>query len=403
MTFTIPTKMKPSVGGIGYDSSEWEQLPATPILSILQLQFTSEVNLEDPSQTASVLWEKSLEFVSSLQGFQGLHWAPVNPYTVITLIQWDSGLAWSRFQCSLGFSMLLGYLEHVTNRCVRLALPDYLSNSHFRLELVSYDFSMQSDASQNALEERQSKFKGRWNSLCKPDGIDDMIYAYGDWIEDDYLIQKHYLGFGPAGQKGKDFKVENRYFAGLVFWKADIELNIPSKIANQFSILAQEANAMTASMTEQIRYVGVSTPEKALHGVISSRPTWDYRLLNTTVIRRPDLDDASRREYEDKVHMQAVEESFTDGDKRRVPSPVGTWFRMGSINQYETLQLPEWPTPNNMLEMISFRILDKTSSHFKTAFGDLRDAIWKLSGWRGARQAIASKDPAKIFLLAGTS
>lgn len=403
MTFSIPTKMKPSLGGICYDSSEWEQLPVTPILSILQLKFTSEVNLEDPSHTASVLWQKSVEFVSSLQGFQGLYWAPVNQTTIIILIQWDSGLAWSRFQCSLGFSMLLGYLEHVINRCIQLALPDSLTNSTFRLELVSYGFSTQSDASHNALGERQSNFKEQWDSLCQPSRIDDMIYAYGDWLEDDCLIQKPYLGFGQAGQKEKDFKVENRYFAGLVFWKADLDLNIPSKIANQFAILAREANSVTASMTEDIRYTGVNTLEKAVPGAVSSQQTWNYQLLNTTVIGRSDLDDVSRREYEDKIHLKAVEESFTDGDQRRVPSPAGTWFRMGSINQYETLQMPDWCTPQTMLEMISFRVLDKASSHFKAAFGDLRDAIWKLSGWRGARQAVDPKDPTTTFLLAGAS
>lgn len=324
--------MKPSLGGICYDSSEWEQLPVTPILSILQFKFTSEVNLEDPSQRASVLWQKSVEFVSSLQGFQGLYWAPVNQTTVIILIQWDSGPAWARFQCSLGFSMLLGYLEYVINRCIQLALPKSLTNSAFRLELVSYDFSTRSDASHNALEERQSMFKKQWESLCQPSGIDDMIYACGDWLEDDYLIQKQHLGFGQAGQKEKDFKVESRYFAGLVFWKDDLDLNIPSKIANKFAILAQEANAVTASMTEHIRYIRVDTP--AVPGAIPSQQTWNYQLFNTTVIRRSDLDDASRREYEDKIHLKAVEKSFTDGDRRRVPSPAGTWFRMGSINQY---------------------------------------------------------------------
>ncbi|KAJ6114988.1 hypothetical protein N7486_000766 [Penicillium sp. IBT 16267x] len=393
MTFSIPSKMKPSVGGIFYDSPEWEQLPVTPILSILQFKFNSEVNLEDTSQTVFVLWRNSVEFVSSLQGFQGLHWAPVNQNTVIILIQWDSGPAWSRFQCSLGFSMVLGYLEHVTNRCVQLALPAHLSNAPFCLELVSYDFSARSDASQNVPEGRQSKFKERWNSLCQPNGINDMMYAYGDWIEDGYLIQKHYLGFG-GGQREQGFKVDSHYFAGLVFWKADIDLIISSKIADQFAVLAQEANAVTTFMTEKLRYIGATASilQKAVPGAISSQPSWNYPLLNTKVFRRPDLDDSSRRECEDKIHLKAVEASITDGGKRIVPSPAGAWFPMGLINQYETLLMPEWCTPKAMLEMIYFRVLHKTSSHFKTAFEDLRDAIWKLSGWRGARQAFAPND-----------
>ncbi|KAJ5937679.1 hypothetical protein N7454_004021 [Penicillium verhagenii] len=66
----LPSAMKPAVAGIWYDSPDWEQLPATPILSVLQLKFVSEVNLEDVSQTVSVLWRKSVEFLSTIPGFQ---------------------------------------------------------------------------------------------------------------------------------------------------------------------------------------------------------------------------------------------------------------------------------------------------------------------------------------------
>ncbi|KAJ5713598.1 uncharacterized protein N7483_010779 [Penicillium malachiteum] len=81
-----PSMMKPSLRGIWYDSLDWEHLPATPILSIFQFEFLSLVNLEDTSQTVSVLWRKSVEFASTLPGFQGLYWAPVNQSAVMVLI-----------------------------------------------------------------------------------------------------------------------------------------------------------------------------------------------------------------------------------------------------------------------------------------------------------------------------
>lgn len=224
--------MKPCLRRICFDSTDWERLPATPILSILQLKFISEVNLEDTSQPVSALWRKSVEFVSTLPGFQGLYWAPVNQSAVIILIPWDSGTAWSRFQCSLGFSMLLGYLENVTNRCVQLALPVDLSNACFRLELVSYGFPAPSDISQNVPEERQSNFKERWNSSLQPGVINDMLYACGDWIEDDYLIKKRFFGFShPGSPIEENFKVANHYFAGLVFWRTVIHSDVLSNMA----------------------------------------------------------------------------------------------------------------------------------------------------------------------------
>lgn len=116
------------------------------------------------------------------------------------------------------------------------------------------------------------------------------------------------------------------------------------------------------------------------------------------MICRYDLDDSSRLEREDRVHLAAAEAPFSNEHNRIVPSPAGTWFSMGSINQYEMPKEPHRWTPH-MLEMVSFRLLHQTS-HFKTAFGDLRDALWKLSGWCGVRQAIAHYDPARRFLLA---
>lgn len=91
-------KIKPSLHKIPYDSRRDEdELPPAPILSILQFTFRSGVDLGDTSQPVSTLWRSSLEFVSTIPGFQGLHWAQVNQESasqlIIILIQWDSGLA----------------------------------------------------------------------------------------------------------------------------------------------------------------------------------------------------------------------------------------------------------------------------------------------------------------------
>jgi hypothetical protein len=92
-----------------------------------------------------VLWQKSLKFVSKIPGFQRLYWAPVDlglaNQEIIVLMQWHSGRGWRLFQSSLGFSMMLGYIESISNRCVQLALPANLFSLDSVLELVSFRFS----------------------------------------------------------------------------------------------------------------------------------------------------------------------------------------------------------------------------------------------------------------------
>ncbi|KAJ5701101.1 hypothetical protein N7488_008649 [Penicillium malachiteum] len=357
--------MEPCLRGICFDSTEWEQLPATPALSILKFKFKDEVDLEDFSKPVYSLWQQSVEFLSTIPGFQGLYWGSIYKDEVIVLVQWYGGKAWGRFECSLAFSMLLGHLELVANRCMQLALSTSLPNASFRLELVSYDFPASPDASQNALEERQSNSKERWNSIFQLSGITDAMYGAGQWIEDDYLVQKHFFCYGfPKGLIAEDSKIENRLFAGLVFWKTDLQLefNAPSTIADRFALLAREASTVTISMTEQMRYEGInaSISQNPSASYSPGRPLSDNPLLNIPVTCQWDLDDLSRMDRADRVHLESVELAYKD---RIGPSPAGTCY--------------------------------------KSAFGGLRDALWKLSGWRGVRQGTNPNDPDRVYLLAG--
>ncbi|KAJ5618565.1 hypothetical protein N7528_006676 [Penicillium herquei] len=395
--------MEPCLRGICFDSTEWEQLPATPVLSILKFRFKDEVELENPSKPVYALWRKSVEFVSKTPGFQGLYWGPIDKDEILVLVQWDSGKAWSRFECSLGFSMLLGHLEHVTNRCMQIALPTSLLNASFRVEVVSYDFPASPEAPQTALEERQSNFKERWNSIFQFGGITDAIDACGEWIEDDYLVQKHFFCYGlPKGLIAENFEIERYYFVGLVFWKTDrqFEFNASSTIADQFALLAREASTVTISMTEQMRYEGInpSISQNLSAGHSSGKRLFDKPLLNIPVTCQCDLDDLSRMDRADRVHLDSVELAYRD---RLVPSPAGTWYSMGSINQYDMPKnVLHDSESQHMVLLVSFRLLHNTPC-YKSAFGGLRDALWKLSGWRGVRQGTNPKDPERVYLIAG--
>ncbi|KAJ5751644.1 hypothetical protein N7520_008561 [Penicillium odoratum] len=315
----------------------------------------------------------------------------------MVLIQWENGPAWSRFQCSLGFSMLLGYLEHVTNRCTQLALPAHISSATFRLELFSYDFP----ASENTPDERQYKFKERWNSLFRLNAMNDLIYARGEWVEADF--RSYEKRFDVPSTITEDFKVENHYFSGLILWKTGIDLEIPSKIADQFAILAKEANGLVISMTEQMRYEGSNnSSQKTACAPLSDQPAWDYPLLNTPVIRRCDLEDSVRLDFEDVVHIESMRQAYTAGNNREVSSPAGNWFQMGSMTQYELPSMHTQRTRQSatVLEVISFRLLHQTPN-FDNLFAELRVAIWKLRHKPGVYRASDHNDPTRMFLLAG--
>lgn len=155
----------PCLDNIAWNSREADQLPADPVLGILQFTFHAGVDVSEPSQPASVLWRNSLKFVSTIPGFQRIYWAPLDshsPYQqIIVLIQWDSGHGWKLFQSSLGFSMMLGYVESISNRCIRLALPANQFSFPCVLELVSFQFS----ATQI---DKRPVFKSKWEAAFAP-------------------------------------------------------------------------------------------------------------------------------------------------------------------------------------------------------------------------------------------
>lgn len=63
---------RPRLVNIVYDSKEANHQPTIPVLSILQFTFYSGVDVLDPSQLGSLLWRKSLKYVSTIPGFRSM-------------------------------------------------------------------------------------------------------------------------------------------------------------------------------------------------------------------------------------------------------------------------------------------------------------------------------------------
>ncbi|RDW91799.1 hypothetical protein BP5796_01193 [Coleophoma crateriformis] len=128
--FNQGVKVHPYLNDVPYTKLADNQLPLTPVLSILRLSFYPDVNMTDQSQPISNLWHSSLEFVSTIPGFRKLHWAVEHQQpaeNIILLIQWESGLSVPfRLQSSAGLSDKRIFQPHS---------PIGASNTNFRLEL----------------------------------------------------------------------------------------------------------------------------------------------------------------------------------------------------------------------------------------------------------------------------
>lgn len=369
-------KIKPCLQGLPYDLEHVNQLPTAPVLSILQFTFSPGVNLIKPSQPASALWFASLEFVSTIPGFQGLHWGLVNQESpsqqVLVLIQWDSGLAWRCFQCSIGFRMLQGYVTEIYNRCVLLSLPTEVSASTSQciLELVSYQFSPSA-----AQREPLQNFKLRWESALLPllsNGDDDfaneLLFASGDWLQ-------------------SDDKSENRYFAGVLFWKADMHPDHLQRltrsnlynVTDRFKELSSSTIAVVSSLTQKLRFVKCSKllgAKDLVRPSVSTEINYQHPILRTAIIRKYDSDCLKGPGEKDQVHLASV--AAERSGQRITVGPAGHQNPMGLMNQHYVLPRPEF-APKPLIDMITFRT--QNSSRFVLgAFKDLRLSLWKLHG-----------------------
>lgn len=171
---------------------------------------------------------------------------------IIVLIQWDTGPTWKRFQFSMGFSMLLGYLSSsdLFNRCLQLNLPFDFMNLDCNLEIVSFRFSPNLTNLPSGVSEYEEKFTAQWDTIfhqVMKDGNVNMrlIVSCGGWIEEDY-------------------KTEDRYFTGFLFWKSTgnglnglqrLSERNAHDIHNKITALSRKANSAVSMVTNPLKHL----------------------------------------------------------------------------------------------------------------------------------------------------
>lgn len=360
---------KPHLNGISFLTRDVDQLPGNPILSILHFTLQAGVDVADQSQLASNLWRKSLKYVSTIPGFQGLYWGPVDQPSscqqIIVLIQWDSGHSWRVFQHSLGFGMMLGYIENISNRCIQLALPvDSLFASHSCLELVSFQFS--EIPSTDQIARLRSKWSDMFPSYLSNALVESsLIHFCGEWLEVD-----------------KDS--EHRFFVGLLFWKHHIQTNNNENRLRPIDSLNIEKDIEDIRKDATNVVSAFTTPLNHIPFKISSLQSLGLQPLSVSQTEHPlfqmptdpkfNLDELVLSSGQDRLHVESVIEARRG--QRLAGGPAGMWVAMGYLSQHHLPRQLKYDASPNM-EMISFRV-PIGNSQVESSFEILRKELWDL-------------------------
>jgi hypothetical protein len=382
----------PRFDGLPYYSDKLDQLSDDPVLGILQFTFNPEVDVSDASQRASILWQKSLRFVSTIPGFQSLYWSSVNDVSpcqqIIVLIQWENVLGWGLFQSSLGFSMMLGYISQASNRCVQLDVPlDIPDSCH--LELVSFQFPAALSVSQ--LDEKAG-FKAKWgNAFPKPvNGIilsSELAHACGQWLQ-------------------RDKESEDQFFIGLLFWNSTPQFeghlqlrgggiqNLTKHIAE----LIEDAMHVVSACTGQLNHVsGDPLPDSPQCQIKHQAFHADVKPIYSA---KEDQNESGK----DKYHVESMSQARRKPRERIAAGPAGAWYMMAHISQHH---LPRQINRSevDVIQMISFRA-QRGNTEVQSQLEALRVKLWKLGdcpplAWGKENENEGDSDSDKFLLFLG--
>ncbi|KAJ5285958.1 hypothetical protein N7524_001264 [Penicillium chrysogenum] len=394
----------PCLNNIAYNSKETAQLPAVPVLSIIHFTFHAGVNISEPSQLASILWRKSLKFVSTIPGFQQLYWATVDADTdtasqdqqVIVLIQWDSGHGWKLFQSSLGFAMMLGYIRNISNRCIQITLPDNLSRVSFDivLEIVSFQFS---DTLATAQVDQKSDFRFKWESIISlyPSNVtteseSGLIHYCGEWLELDH----------PS---------EGQFFIGLLFWKSDTVGNQREANFHNFrhyiADLVKDTTGVVSAYTNHLNKVSFesATPEQfdTSPTPIAAQFETNHPVFRTPVKPKYNVDESTFSENRDQLHLESMRQARRTPPQRIAGGPAGSWYPMGTLCQHHLPRRQGYPR-NPDMEWISFRA-QLEDSRVTGLFEDLRRKLWRIGDcpdlfWGKDQEKEGGSDRISLFM-----
>ncbi|KFY50522.1 hypothetical protein V495_00206 [Pseudogymnoascus sp. VKM F-4514 (FW-929)] len=346
------------------------------IVSIVQLQLLPGLSVLKKATPARRLWLATLQYISTIPGWESTLWGTdtnQDREDICLLIQWDHHTAWTRFQGSIGLSLMLGMLgKNPSNKCLCLRLPLFVTVPRI---LNLFCFTLERDA----LEEERVKFIEQWQKF-EGEWRQGRMEPCSGWLEKD--------GARATGVGNTDHKivantlmafaeVQEMVFCVLAFEGA--EKGIAAKEANEIATEADDLMGMTvrALRTTVIRKFSLSTTvdlDSEAREIHLSSELNDHPRANSLISL---LQHSPHRHYSERTGISFnidVNQENTlraaQAGERQFPGPHGGYKQMGDIHQYMSPALP-------FLEVHGESTVDMIWFNFKPGTLDLNDLTKK--------------------------
>ncbi|KAK4080534.1 hypothetical protein Trihar35433_1639 [Trichoderma harzianum] len=341
------SRFGPAVNGILWRKSRPEEtadeIPQTPILSIIEFSLKPGVDLGDDSRPPRKLLDATLRYISSIPGCRGIEWGLRLDADVeagfFCLICWDSVVAWHKFQHSLGFTPLVALLaSDVSNCCAKftgripsaLGLGEAVRATTIIIDVVSVTFSTQDVSSQ----ERGSTIEERWNalvaSLTDGDGGNGLLHSHAVWLE------KNASTFAdPSPAEAAAANVSATFTAFLVWDGFNYNSHRVEHLCDglQSSLQSSHGNKPPSTLRKSVQLINRIQPQEAHNP--PQQPTSSLTslasILQSDFPRQCSADLFNLREHARRVLDRSI--SDTRARTRLFPLPQGYFTSQGELHE----------------------------------------------------------------------
>lgn len=227
----IQHRYGPAIDGVYWQRSSADNLPATPVMSIVELVVQSPVEISDWSSAPGKLWEMTLQYLWSIPGCSDIKWGfeKENSTAVVVLIMWETGMAWKSFQGSIGFVPMTPLLANrMRSRCIKLSTTASLA-SQGQTILHRFESTFDTDLDTASRQHFETECTAATAAL----GLSNYLSRNCGWIEHDASASV----YATADDNAK-VRTQCTHIALLEFDKADSEALKTTKLVTKLAQIA---------------------------------------------------------------------------------------------------------------------------------------------------------------------
>lgn len=338
--------------------------PESPVLSFIELNFILGCDIQDYSTSTGRLWLATLDYIRCLPDCTSACYGTVTEdrNTVIVLLQWKNGRAWSSFQRSMGFNMIRHVLAGPPHNRAALCHIRTVEKVQ-QCRILSFYFQGPVTA---ASKDNFDKLWHAWTSDLERCGL---AKCYGGWLEPDgpgniYLRDEATSQYFDACLARQQF-----VFIGILYSRKQAQA-AAEIVASNPSLNAQEtelhALTETAVLQRNVTFRALesgSRPASKLSG--GSGPSDGMRFL-LGIRPRCHFHQCFSNCYPD-TEAESSMIAVRNGEREFV-KPCGGYRLMGELNQYGT-----FPPPFRFTETL--KIFSSPIQHFELYWIQLKAAV----------------------------